>query len=322
MELSSLLPRADLLAAAVALDAVLGDPVYRWHPVRLMGASLTWTEARLRATGADGRFGGCLLLAILAFAWIAGTAIIAVALASFHASLATGFHALALYSLVALGDLLKHGADVDNAASAGDLPGARKAVRRLVGRDTDPMDAAACRRAAIESLGENLVDGFVSPLAWYALAGLPGIVFFKCVSTMDSMVGYKTSRYLRFGWCSARMDDLLNLIPARFSWLLIALAAALFPSCSASKALRSGWRQHALVPGPNAGWSEAALAGAIQRRLAGPIWLEGNLITAVWLGVPTDCPAASADDYRRAAALVRVAAGLGAAASLAAIFLR
>lgn len=322
MELSSLAPRADLLAAAVALDALLGDPVYRWHPVRLMGASLTWIEARLRATGADGRLGGCLLLAILGFAWVAGASIIAVALASFHASLATVFHALALYSLVALGDLLKHGAEVDKAASSGDLPGVRQAVRKLVGRDTERMDAAACRRAAIESLGENLVDGFVSPLAWYALAGLPGIVFFKCVSTMDSMVGYKTPRYVRFGWCGARMDDLANLIPARFSWLLIALAAAFFPSCSASKALTSGWQQHALVPGPNAGWSEAALAGAIQRRLAGPIWLEGNLVTAVWLGVPTDRPAASAEDYRRAAALIRVAAGLGATAALAAIGLR
>ena len=322
MDLNCLLPRADLLAAAVVLDAAFGDPVYRRHPIRLMGGSLTWVESRLRMAGADGRLGGCLLFAVLALAWVGGTAGILLALARLHAVAATLFHLFVLYSMIAFGDLLRHGADVDRAAASRDLSAARTAAGKLVGRDTGSMDAAACRRAAIESLGENLVDGFVTPLLWYGIAGLPAIVFFKCVSTMDSMVGYKTPRYLRFGWCGARMDDLMNLIPARLSWLLIALAALPLPGCSALKALRIGWRQHALVPGPNAGWSEASLAGAVQRRLVGPVRLQGRLVTETWLGNPQDAPAGSEEDYCRAARLVSVAGGLCAAAVFGGIVLR
>ena len=308
--MSPLLPRAELLAAAVLLDIAIGDPVYRWHPVRLMGASLTWLEARLRASGADGRIGGCLLFAGLALLWVGGASALVLSLERLHWTAAWAAHLLLLYSLIALGDLLKHGGQVDAAASAGDLDGARVAIAKLVGRDADRMDAAACRRAAIESLSENLVDGFVSPIFWYALAGLPGVMLFKIVSTMDSMVGYKTPRYLRFGWCGARLDDLLNLIPARLTWLLITLVAVAIPGCSPRKALSVGWRQHAVIPGPNAGWSEAAMAGAIQRRLIGPIWAHGRLVTEAWLGNVSDPPAGSPEDYRRAATVVGFSAAL------------
>ena len=164
----------------------------------------------------------------------------------------------------------------------------------------------------MESLGESLVDGVVSPVFWYCVAGLPGIVVFKVVSTMDSMVGYKTARYRDFGWCGARIDDLLNLLPARASWLLVAVAAVAVPGASGREALRRGWRQHAVVPGPNAGWSEAALAGAIQRRLAGPIRSGGRLVTDVWIGDPAAPPGGSAEDYRRARRTVLLAAGLAA----------
>jgi adenosylcobinamide-phosphate synthase len=166
------------------------------------------------------------------------------------------------------------------------------------------MDGAACTRAAIESLSENLTDGFISPVFWYALGGLPGLVVFKVVSTMDSMVGYKTERYLRFGWCGARMDDWMNWIPARITWLLLSLVAALLPGYSARKCLLVGWRQHAIVPGPNSGWSEAATAGALERRLIGPIWAGGQLVTSTWLGEPNDPPAGAQRDFHRAAILV------------------
>jgi adenosylcobinamide-phosphate synthase len=166
------------------------------------------------------------------------------------------------------------------------------------------MDAAACTRAAIESLSENLTDGFISLVFWYALVGLPGLIVFKVVSTMDSMVGYKTERYLRFGWCGARMDDWMNWIPARMTWLLLSAVAALLPGYSARKCLRVGWRQHAIVPGPNSGWSEAATAGALGRRLIGPIWAGGRLVTETWLGEPGDPPAGAQRDFHRAAVLV------------------
>ena len=310
MDLSSLAPRVDLLAAAVVLDLIVGDPAYRWHPIRLIGSSLTWIEVRLRAAGADGRIGGCVLFVALALVWGGGfTALVAVA-AGLHPVAAGAAHLLVLYSLIALGDLLAHAGDVDAAVSTGDLAAARTAAGRLVGRDTEPMDGFACRRGAIESLGESLVDGVVSPIFWYAVAGVPGIALFKTVSTMDSMVGYKSERYRDFGWCGARLDDLLNLVPARVTWLLIAVAAALVPGASGRGAVRWGWRQHAVVPGPNAGWSEAALAGAIRRRLAGPIRLRGRLVTDVWIGDPSTAEGGSTEDYRRARGTVLLAAAL------------
>ncbi len=321
MDLSPLLPRADLLVAAAALDWALGDPVYRWHPVRLMGASLAWCERGLRAAGADGRAGGCLLFVVLGALWVGGLSLALSGADRLHPAVGAAAHLFLLYSLLALGDLLAHGAAVDRAATGGDLPAARRAVARLVGRDVDRMDADACRRAAIESLAENLVDGVVSPIAWYAVLGVPGLVLCKVVSTMDSMVGYRTPRYLRFGWCGARLDDLMQAAPARATWLLIALAAGVLPGCSGRGALAIGWRQHAVVPGPNPGWSEAAMAGAIERRLAGPIRLGGRLVTEIWLGDPADAPAGAASDYRRARAIVCLAAGLALTAAVGGIWL-
>ncbi len=310
---SVLAPNAVALLAAVAADLVLGDPVYGAHPVRLIGRSLTWIERGLRRFGAGGYGGGIVLFLVLAAVWAGG---LTAGVRALHAASPwAGWvaHGFLLYSFLALGDLLHHGWRIERALGRDDLAAARAAVSLLVGRDTAPMDAAACRRAAVESMSENLTDGFVTPLFWYAVAGLPGLVLFKVVSTMDSMVGYKNERYLRFGWCGARADDVMNFVPARVTWLLIALVAAVLPFCSWRKALRVGLAQHAVLPGPNSGWSEAATAGALERRLVGPIWMNGQLVTGQWLGDPADPPLASAADYRAASWLVS-AAGVAAAA--------
>jgi adenosylcobinamide-phosphate synthase len=230
-------------------------------------------------------------------------------------------HLFLLYSLLALGDLLRHVGRIEAAVRAGDLSSARRGVSALVGRDTDCMDGAACRRAAVESLSENLTDGFVSPLFWYVIGGLPGLVVFKVVSTMDSMVGYKTPRYLRFGWCGARADDVMNYLPARITWLVIAAIAAVLPAFSGRKAWRVGLAQHGLLPGPNSGWSEAATAGALERRIVGPIWLEGALVTDLWIGDASDPPLESAGDVARAAMLAALS-GVLVAVVLAAFLLR
>jgi adenosylcobinamide-phosphate synthase len=297
------------LAVAVLLDLAVGDPVYRFHPVRLMGDALRVSENGLRAIGADGYGGGITLFAILAtLAVLVVTAAILVSLA-LAAWLAWLVHVFILYSLLALGDLVRQVWKVERALAGDDLDGARTAIGQLVGRDIDRMDAAMCRRAAIESLSENLTDGFVSAVFWYVLLGLPGLVVFKVVSTMDSMVGFKTPRYLRFGWCGARLDDVMNYPTARLTWALIALVAAAVPRCSARKAWRIGLEQHAALPSPNSGWSEAAAAGAIQRRLVGPIWKQGELVTDIWLGDPADPAASTRDDVVRAITVV-VAAGL------------
>ena len=294
------------------LDFAFGDPVYAAHPVRLMGRTLTFFEARLRAMGADSYAGGVALFLLLACVWIGGVSGVTLAIERVSHPAAIAGHVFFVYSFVALHDLFRHVWRVECAAGRGDLDAARTAIGQLVGRDTSRLDVAACRRAAIESLSENLSDGFVSPLFWYAIAGLPGIVLFKMASTMDSMVGYKTPRYLEFGWCGARLDDVMNFVPARITWLLLAAVAIFVSGCSAKKAMIVGWRQHAILPGPNAGWGEAATAGAIQRKLIGPIWRNGVLVTDVWLGDSYDAAAGESVDVRRASVLIGITGVLAA----------
>jgi adenosylcobinamide-phosphate synthase len=306
-------PSAALLAVGVATDLAVGDPVYAWHPVRLMGRTLTWIETRLRRLGLDGYGGGIVLFIGLATTSLGVLVMLVTAAQTVSESVTWLVHALLLYVLLALGDLLRHVWQIESAVRAGDLGSARRAVSALVGRDTDRMDGAACRRAAVESLSENLTDGFVSPVFWYVLGGLPGIVLFKVVSTMDSMVGYKTPRYLRFGWCGARLDDALNYLPARITWFVIAAVAAVLPGFSGRKAWTVGLRQHGLLLGPNAGWSEAATAGALERQIVGPIWLNGVKVTDLWIGDASDVPLESSTDVTRAVVLV-VLSGVGIAA--------
>ena len=302
--LEPLAPSPALLAAALALDLAVGDPTYGWHPVRLVGASIARVEAGLRRAGPDGYGGGVLLATIVAALWIAIASGLVLAAARGPAPLAWLVHGFVVYSLLALGDLLRHVWRVERALTAGDLAAARTAVGALVVRDADRLDAAACRRAAIESLAENLTDGVTSPIVWYAVGGVPGLVLFKVASTLDSMVGNRTPRYLRFGWAGARLDDVMNYLPARLTWLLIAAVALVVPGCSAAAAFAVGLRQHAVLPGPNSGWSEAAAAGALRRRLVGPIWLRGRLVTEIWIGRAGDPPAATRDDTIRALVLV------------------
>ena len=304
-ELTGLLAGHPLaLAVAVLVDLAIGDPTYRGHPVRLMGGTLTAVEKVLRRLGADGYGGGIALFVSLAVIWTGGLSALVLTAGLVASWLGWLLHAFIVYSLLALGDLLRHVWRIEEALARNDVGAARAAIGHLVGRDTEPMDAAACRRAAIESLSENLTDGFTSPLFWYVVAGLPALVLFKVVSTMDSMVGYKTPRYLQFGWCGARLDDAMNYLPARLTWILIAALAAVLPGCSGRKALVVGLQQHAVLPGPNSGWSEAATAGALRRKLIGPIWMQGRLVTDTWLGESADPPVETHDDLRRAMVLI------------------
>jgi adenosylcobinamide-phosphate synthase len=302
--LAPLSPDPLLLTVGVLADLAVGDPVYRWHPVRLAGATLTRIEGRLRAAGLDGYVGGILLFLMLATVSLALTTALLLVAALGSTACAWLVHAFLVYSLLALGDLLRHVWRIESAVRAGDLAGARRAVGALVGRDTHRMNDGACRRAAVESLSENLTDGFVSPVFWYVVAGLPGLVLFKVVSTMDSMVGYTSPRYKRFGWCGARLDDLMNYLPARATWVVIALVAAVLPGYSGRKAWSVGRRQHGLLLGPNSGWSETAAAGALQRQIVGPVWLNGVQVTDLWIGDATDRPLATAGDVTRALVLV------------------
>jgi adenosylcobinamide-phosphate synthase len=296
MGFEGLAPSAPLLLIGLFLDAARGDPQIRLHPIRLMGDTLAVFERLLRWMGLGGYAGGCALFLLLAAVWIVLPCIAIHALYARNERWGAAAHVLVVYALFAMRDLVDHVRAVRKAAHREDLPAARAAIAMFVGRDTAPMDLTDCRRAAIESLSESFVDGFLSALFWYSLAGLPGLLLFKVASTMDSMVGFKTDRYLRFGWFGARLDDLLNYVPARLAWVLLGLCAVPFRGLSVVKGWRVGLHQHQIVPGPNPGWSEATMAGLLQRRLIGPIWKNGKLVTDVWLGDPSDPPAGSDSD--------------------------
>jgi adenosylcobinamide-phosphate synthase len=293
-------PRFALWAAiGLALDRLIGDPVFAWHPIRLLGRWLSALENFLFKIGLNGYIGGVLLFLLLAgsvlplcFAFLFG----AHALHPRAFDLAAG---LILWACFALRDLIAHGERIALAISRNDLPAARHAISMLVGRDTDKMDLRACGRGAIESMSENLVDGVLSPLAFALAFGPLGAVLFKITSTMDSMVGYKNERYLRFGWCGARLDDVANFLIARWCFLLLTAFAYVLPGLHGRKAWRFGRSQHALVPGPNSGWPEATMAGALGMRLIGPLYKNGMLVCDLWLGDPAHPAGADQRDIRR-----------------------
>lgn len=268
------------LLLGAALDLLLGDPPGAPHPVRLIGRWISLCEGALRRllpATPRGELAGGLLLVVLVAGPSAALAGGAVALAGFlHPLAALAAETLLCYWLLAGRDLRDHSRRVYDALRAGDLPGARAAVSMIVGRDTARLDESGVVRAAVETVAENACDGVVGPLLFFAAGGAPLGFFYKAVSTMDSTVGYKNERYLYFGRAAARLDDLLNLIPARLTALLMALTAPLcgLDAAGALRVWRRDGRKHA---SPNSAQSEAACAGALGVALAGDAWYFGRL---------------------------------------------
>ena len=270
----------------ILFDLIWGDPVYRAHPIRLLGVLLTRSEKILFNLNLNGRIGGIILflwLSLVSFSLVFGCAYL---FKSIHLSLQYIWYTYVGFSLISFRDLQIHGERIAQATNNNDLEESRWHTSMIVSRETDSMDIFACRRAGIESLSENIADGAIAPICYLMIAGLPGLILFKVISTMDSMVGYRSERYLYFGWCGARLDDLFNFIPARLTAFLMVISAFLHPKMSGKSCLKVAWNQHSLVPGPNSGWSEAGAAGALQIRLAGPIYKEGEMVSDIWLGDP------------------------------------
>ena len=192
----------------------------------------------------------------------------------------------------------------------------------IVGRDTASLDEAGISRAAIESLAENFSDGVVAPLFWLLVAGLPGIFSYKAINTADSMIGHKSDSYLAFGWASARADDLVNLPASRLSALWLVLASTALSGLSPRRAIAAVWRDAGRHRSPNAGWPEAAMAGALGLRLAGPRVYDGSLVDDDWVGDGRET--ANAKDIRAALRHYRVACAiqLACVAALAAAMAR
>jgi adenosylcobinamide-phosphate synthase len=201
------------------------------------------------------------------------------------------------------------------ALDADGLAGGRAAVANIVGRNPQMLDEAGVVRAAIESLAENFSDGVVAPAFWCGLFGLPGVAAYKAVNTADSMIGHRSPRHLAFGWAAARFDDVVNLPASRLAALWLALAALSLPGASAAGAWRAVWRDGRKHRSPNAGWPEAAMAGALGLRLAGPRVYGTTRVEDAWMG--DGRAEATVADLRRALLLYQVACALELAAAVA-----
>jgi adenosylcobinamide-phosphate synthase len=306
---------AELALIAVATEAIIGypDAVYRLvgHPVTWIGRLITWCDEAwntpIRSVDERRGLGLLTLLLLIAVAVLAGVAITSIADGLFPPLVAVLVCGVLASSLLAQRSLDTHVLAVATALETGGLEAGRQAVSQIVGRDTRSLDEAAVCRAAIESLAENFSDGVVAPLFWMVVAGLPGALAYKAINTADSMIGHRSERYLAFGWASARCDDLVNLPASRLSALWLALAAALL-GLSPRAALATVWRDAGRHRSPNAGWPEAAMAGALTIRLSGPRMYHGVPVQEPWVGEGTGD--LTARHIRAALKLYRVACGL------------
>lgn len=271
---------------AVVLDLLVGDPPWVPHPVRGIGQLAQRLEQPMRRLFPSERAAG--VATVLLVVGTAGTAVwAAIRVAGlFHPLAADLVGVVAIYTTIAARDLARHSMTVFRALAAGDLAEAQRRVARIVGRDTAQLDEAGVTRAAVECVAESTVDGVTAPLFFAILAGPVGAMAYRAVNTLDSTFGYKTERYLRFGWASARLDDLANYLPARITAPLIGVAAAILRRhpLQACRILHRDGRKH---ESPNSGLSEAAMAGALGVQLGGLNFYEGEPLEKPTIGDPT-----------------------------------
>jgi adenosylcobinamide-phosphate synthase len=270
---------------ALALDGCLGDPRRLPHPVRLIGRAALAMEGPARRLISGPRLAGLATTVLV----VGGTATLTwtvLGMAQRVSPLAGDLLSiLFLYSAFAARDLADHGLAVARPLAAGDLETARRKVARLVGRDTHTLDESGITRAAVESVAENTVDGILAPLFFAFFFGPVGAMAYKAASTLDSTFGYRNTRYLHFGWASARLDDAANYIPARLGLLCIALAAA-SAGDRPGDVLRIAWRDSGRHASPNAGLPEAAFAAALGVQLGGPVMRGGMMHPMPLMGDP------------------------------------
>jgi adenosylcobinamide-phosphate synthase len=301
-----------ILAGALLTEAAVGypDALFRLlgHPVTWAGTGIAWLDRTLNR-GAAQRLAGVLALALLlAAAGLPTWALQAAILHWLPRPAALAILAVAASSLLAQRSLWRHVRAVEHGLRLG-LPDGRAAVAHIVGRNPASLDAHGVARAAIESLAENFADGVVAPALWCAVAGLPGIVLYKIINTADSMIGHRTPRHAAFGWAAARLDDLVNLPASRLAGLLIVAAASWHGGGAAWRTMLRDAGKHR---SPNAGWPEAAMAGALDLQLNGPRVYGAERVNDAWMG--DGRPSATPDDIGRALALYRTACCIGGAA--------
>ena len=264
---------------AYLLDALLGDPAWLPHPVVAMGRAITGLEHLLRRLFSSTNTGllaaGCVLAALLplgSFCIAAGALLLA---GRVHPLLALALNAFWGGQCLAVRDLRKEAMAVYACLKQNDLPAARKAVGRIVGRDTAALTAEGVTKAAVETVAENFSDGVFAPMFYLAIGGAPLALAYKAVNTMDSMVGYKNEKYLYFGRAAAKLDDAANYLPSRLSALLL-IAASFFCRENVKNAWKIWRRDRRNHASPNSAQTEAVMAGALMVQLAGPAWYFGQ----------------------------------------------
>lgn len=262
---------AFLLVCAMCLDAALGEPNWLWsrvrHPAVLMGNVIGWLDTRLNR-GSQRRLKGIAVVLLM----VCGALVLGRGLAMLGPVVELVLCAI----LLAQKSLVSHVRAVGDGLRAS-LDEGRAKVAMIVSRDTTDMTEAQVARSAIESAAENLSDGVIAPAFWFLIAGLPGLLVYKAINTADSMIGYRTEEYHAFGWAAARLDDLLNLIPARLTYVMI---VALSGQWARWSDMVADARRHI---SPNAGWPEAAMARALDVALAGPRSYDGQLRDLAWV---------------------------------------
>lgn len=271
------------------LDLIAGDPARLPHPVVLFGRMIAWCEHRLNRPDSIRRKlkGGVAAVSLIACVFVVTWLLVALCTA-ISPVLSIAVQAVLVFYCLAGTTLVREVREVFIALDRS-LDDGRRQVARIVGRDTSQLSAQEVRTAALETLAENLSDGGIAPLFWYILLGVPGMMAYKMVNTLDSMIGYRTERYRDFGCVAARIDDAANWIPARLTALLMIIAAGCSPSL-----LRFVARYGRCHASPNSGWPEAALAGALNCRFGGPHYYFNQLFPKPYIG-HNDRPLTTAD---------------------------
>lgn len=278
-------PSATEFVVAAAADLILGDPRWMPHPVRWMGRLIAWLDDRyFRLFSAGHRRAAGVMLVATTVGVSVGITVLVVSVIDGAVRFIVVSYLVA--SLLALASLDREALHVLQALAERRLDLARARLAGIVGRDTGDLDEPEVLRAVLETVAENLSDGVIAPVFYLMVGGIPWMVAYKCVNTLDSMVGYKNERYAELGWAAARLDDLANYVPARLSALLVLLVAAV---CGLNP--RAGWRivrrDAAQQPSPNAGYPEAAVAGVLGVRLGGANRYFGQVIEKPFLGDAT-----------------------------------
>ncbi len=295
---------------ALLVDGIVGDMNWLFsriaHPIALLGRLVAVLDRRLNRddrSEINRLFRGLIVtLFVVAVAAVVGWLLSWLAREGRFAWL---IEVAALALLLAQRSLFDHVLAVARALGKEGLAQGRAAVRHIVGRDPATLDRHGVARAAVESLAENFADGVVAPIFWYLVLGLPGLLTYKAVNTLDSMIGYRSPKYVSFGLVAARLDDAANWIPARIAALLIAIAAVFAPTANAMRATRVMWRDANRHPSINAGWPEGAMAGALDLSLGGPRNYSSGVRETVWIG--SGNPRLEVKDIRRALVLFGIA---------------